>query len=188
MASRRSPVASQAQIDRFNDYVDRFNAQIKAIEEADPDSVVLDRYRGAFEKIKGPMNARAVSEVFRDLKDTVESGRLSLDSVERSKENALKTIRDDYGFDFVNQQNLNQLFRFLDDARARHLHSVYSSEQIIEAIKEAKRKGLTEAQLRRNMDRWAKKVIKYDKQGKIIEVENPPKLNVRRVTLRRKRS
>lgn len=188
MGKRRSPVASQAQIDRFNEYVDRFNDMVGEIEKAYPDSVVLERYKGKYDKIDGPRSSHAVSITFHDLKDDVESGRLSLDSVERSQENALKTIREKYGFTSVNRQNLNQLFRFLDDARARHLHAVYSSEQLIDAITEAKRKGLTEAQLRKNMDRWAKKAIKYDKEGKIIEVENPPKLNVRRVTLRRKRS
>ena len=69
--------------------------------------------------------------------------------------------------------------RFLDDARAKGLGALYSSTQLIEAIQEAKQKGLTKAQIKKNIERWAKNVDR-DKEGKIVEVVTPKKLKVRR--------
>ena len=77
--------------------------------------------------------------------------------------------------------------RFLDDARSRGLGSLYSSTQLIDLIKEAKDKRLTNAQIRANIDKWARQTVKYDKEGKVIEVENPRKLYVRRISLRKRK-
>ena len=78
--------------------------------------------------------------------------------------------------------------RFLDDARARGLGSIYSSEQLIKAVNEAKRKGLTKAQVEANIERWAKKVVKFDSEGKQVEVVSPPEIKVRKIRLRADKS
>jgi hypothetical protein len=179
-------IATARQIATFNEYVDILNRQLDEIEKADPDSVVLEKYRGVYYKLEGPASYNSVRKITKSIKQLVKSKQLSLESIERSKAGAIDTLHRD-GLDFINGRNFNSYMRFLDDARARHLASVYSSEQILIAINEARRKGLTKAQIRANMDRWAKKAIKYDRQGKQVEIINPPKLNVRRVTLKGKK-
>ena len=67
---------------------------------------------------------------------------------------------------------------FLDDARARGLASIHSSEQMIEAYQEMRQKGLSKKQIIENINRWANKAIKYDKEGKLIEREETPPLKV----------
>lgn len=173
-------------IAKVNEYSKIINRQLDLIEEKDPDSVVLEKYRGKFSPItsKSP-NEKAVDVVLKEMKSIIKSKALDLDSLKRSKANAIDTLRKD-GIDYVNGRNFNSFMRFLDDARARHLGSIYSSEQLIEAIREAKKKGLTKSQIRANMDRWARKAVKYDKEGKIVEIKEPPKLNVRRVNTRKK--
>ena len=122
--------------------------------------------------------------MYKKAKDVLESGQLSLEGHERSVSSTIETLRNDLSLDYINRRNFNSFMRFLDDARARGLGSVYSSEQLLDAINEAKRKGLTKAQIRANMDRWAKKVVRLDKEGKQVEIISPPEIKVRKISLR----
>lgn len=178
----------ERKIERFNDMVDRINEQIRKIEDADPDSVVLERYKGLYGHIDNPnVNERTFNELYKEVKDLVKGDRLSLASIERSKAETINTLKE-MGINYVNGRNFNSFMRFMDDARARHLGSIYTSEQLIEAIREAKKRGLTKAQIRANMDRWARKAVKFDRQGKMIEVIEPPKLNVIRSKRRNRKA
>lgn len=178
----------ERKIQRFNDMVDQVNEQIRKIEEADPDSVVLERYKGVYGRIENPnVNERTFNELYKEVRDLVKTDRLSLASIERSKDETLNTLKE-MGINYVNGRNFNSFMRFMDDARARHLGTVYTSEQLIEAIRVAKKRGLTKAQIRANMDRWAKKAVKFDRHGKQIEIINPPKLNVIRSKRRNRKA
>lgn len=178
MASKiHRTIASAKQVAKFNEYVDILEKQLDRIEEIDPDSVAIEKYRGVYYKLEGPVSYNALRPVMKSIRQLVKSGQLSLDNYKRSKASAIDTLHRD-GLDFINGRNFNSYVRFLDDARQRHLASVYSSEQIIKAVHEARMRGLTKAQIRANMDRWAKQAVKYDKQGKQIEIINPPALKV----------
>ena len=175
----------------FNKKVDEFNRRLKAIEEYDPDSVVLERYRGLFTRIDYSTNAVKTIKTIEDrLTDLLQGDELSLDSYKRSKAQGIKTLQDE-GLDFINERNFNSYMRFLNDAQARGLGNVFDSDKIVELIHEAKKQGLTKGQIRENIRRWAKQYVKYDKEGKQIEVVNPdiPKVvKVRKLHIdRRKR-
>ena len=69
--------------------------------------------------------------------------------------------------------------RFLDDARARGLGSIYSSTQILEPLIDMQKKGMTKEQIKNNIKYWADEYVKYDENGKIIEVIEPKKLEIK---------
>ena len=69
--------------------------------------------------------------------------------------------------------------RFLDDARARGLGSIYSSTQILEPLIDMQKKGMTKDQIKNNIKYWADEYVKYDENGKIIEVIEPKKLEIK---------
>ena len=183
-----SKYASKRRIKNFNDLVDKIERQLDVIEESDPESVVGDRWRGYFQKYRGDeqINEAAFNKMYKQARDLYESGALSPENVERSIGGAISTIRNKFGID-IDRRNFNSFMRFLDDARARGLAKVYDSEQILNAIAEAKKKGLTKAQIQANIDRWAKKAVKLDAEGKQIEIINPPEIKVRRIQLKRGR-
>ena len=163
---------------KYNEMVTEINRQLKLLEKADPDSISLERYRNYFRKstAKNP-NFRKIQTLYSRAKKLLSSNELSLESQERSKANAIRTLHLE-GIDYVNKRNFNSYMRFLDDARARGLATLYSSTQIIEAIHEANRHGLTKEQILANIDRWSKQV-KYDKEGKVIEQIEPRKLKIK---------
>ena len=179
---REAAMAGKTKVQRFNDLVDKIRKKLKAIEEAYPDSVVLERYRGRYRKLseKVPYRPRAVDKALKEIKEVAESDELSLDGFRRSRALGIQSLND-AGLDYINDKNFDSFIRFLNDAQARGLGALYSSAQIIEAIYQAKKQGLTKGQINENIRRWSEKAVKHDKEGKVIEVVNPPELKVTKV-------
>ena len=166
----------------FNKKVDRLRSILDKIEERYPDAIILERYRGLFQKITTPNpKAEWVRSVEKKIDEALASEELSsLDGYRRSVIGGIKTLNE-AGLDFINEKNFNHYMRFLNDAQARGLGAIYDSDRIVNFIREAKQMGLTQGQIRENIRRWAAKYVKYDRDGKVIEVENPPELKVVKV-------
>ena len=172
--------ASERAVKEFNEYVRKINQDLSELQHYDPDAVSLERWTGEFSELdpKQKWNANTVRKMKSAAKRLYESGQLSWDAEQRSKATAIQTLREDYGYDFIDGRNFSAFMHFLDDARARGLASIYSSEQMIEAYQEMREKGLSKKQIIENINRWANKAIKYDKEGKLIEREETPPLKV----------
>lgn len=193
MASRaEKKYATKSKIKKYNLLVNKLRSRLNAIEQSDPDSIVLERYRGLHRKLSEGTKylSRTVDKVLKSITNLLESDELTMDGYQRSKAQGIRTLND-AGLDYINEKNFNSFMRFLNDAQSRGLGSLYSSDQIIEAIKQAKDRGLTKGQINENIRRWAAQSVRHDKEGKIIEVVNPPELKVTKVRVlhpdRRKR-
>ena len=169
----------------YNEAVKEINKQLKALAKADPSSVTLERWRGYF---KPEYNKNPHYDTMREMKkqatDLLKSGQLSLEGHKRSVANAIETLHRE-GYGFINKRNFNSFMRFLDDARARGLGSLYSSTQLLDAINTARERGLSDEEIKKNIARWSHQLA-TDKNGRTIEVENPAPLKVRRYAGRRK--
>ena len=170
---------------KYNEAVKEINKQLKALAKVDPTSITLERYRGYFKPVtsKNP-NYKTMQTLYRNAKQVLKSGQLSTEGHKRSVANAIETLHRE-GYDFINKRNFNSFMRFLDDARARGLGSLYSSEQLLDAINTAKEKGLSDEEIKKNIARWSHQ-LGTDRNGRTIEVENPAPLKVRRYGGRRK--
>ena len=162
----------------YNRMVREISRQISKLEKIDPESVALERYRNYFQPVttRNP-NYRTMQKLYSAAKSVIRSNQLSPESQERSKANAIETLHRE-GYDYINKRNFNSYMRFLDDARARGLGSLYSSTQIIEAIREAKEKGLSKSQILNNIKHWSEE-MKRDSEGRIIEQIEPKRLKVK---------
>lgn len=153
----------------YNYYAKMINKNLSKLAKEMPDSRALERYKGEFEPVTSDNpNKRVLAKLLKRARDVYKSGVTSLNNQKRSVALAIDTLKAS-GIDYVNTKNFGYFFNFLDDARARGLGALYSSTQLIEAIKEAKDKGLSKKDIQANIDYWANKNIKYDKEGKIIE-------------------
>ena len=167
----------------FNEKVDRLRALLDAIERKEPDAIVLEKYRGVFTKITSIRpSAKEVAKLEKKIDEVLDSNELTLESWERSKALGIEKLHKE-GLDFINEKNFNAYMRFVNDAQARGLGALYSSRALVEAVYSAKSMNLTDAQIKENIRRWAKKFVKYDKEGKVIEVENPKELEVKKVRI-----
>lgn len=164
---------------KYNIMVTDINKKLKTLAKNDPESITLERYKNVFRKVttKNP-NYNTIRKLYSSAKNLLESGSLSLEAQERSIANAIDTLHRE-GYDFINRSNFNSFMRFLDDARARGLGSLYSSTQLLETFNEARKQGLTKAQILKNIERWSAEASK-DESGKLIEIDNKIKLKIKK--------
>lgn len=163
------PRKFKSKVTEYNYYAKMINKNLSKLAKEMPESRALERYRGEFEPITSDSpNKRMVSKLAKQARDIYKSGVTSLSSERRSVALAIDTLKKS-GINYVNKRNFKSFFNFLDDARARGLGALYSSTQMIEAFKEAKKKKLTKKQILANIDYWANKYIKYDEEGLIEE-------------------
>lgn len=164
----------------FNRNVRQINQNLEELERKTPDSIALERYKGEFYEINDPdYNYNALRRMNKRAKEILKSGVTSVEGQERSMSLALDTLHRE-GYDYINRRNFNSFMRFLDDARAKGLGALYSSEQIIEKIKEMKDRRLTKGQILKNIDRWSRQNVKRDREGKVVEQVKPKKLYIRK--------
>lgn len=164
----------------FNRNVRQINQNLEELERKTPDSIALERYKGEFYEINDPdYNYNALRRMNKRAKEILKSGVTSVEGQERSMSLALDTLHRE-GYDYINRRNFNSFMRFLDDARAKGLGALYSSEQLIEKIKEMKDRRLTKGQILKNIDRWSRQNVKRDREGKVIEQVKPKKLYIRK--------
>lgn len=166
-------------VKEHNFYVEEINKNLRQLAKEMPESRMLRRYKGEFEPITSENpNNRTLNKALKYARDVYNSGVISVESEKRSVAGAIDTLRRDFGIDYVNRRNFRSFFNFLDDARARGLGAIYSSDQIITAIREAKQKGLNKSQIQANIKYWAEKYVKYDENGKIIEPDEYTEIKV----------
>ena len=159
----------KSKVTEYNYYAKMINKNLSKLAKEMPESRALERYRGEFEPVTtSNPNKRVLGKLLKKAKEVYKSGVTSLSNERRSVALAIDTLKAQ-GIDYVNKRNFKSFFNFLDDARARGLGALYSSTQLIEAIKQAKDKGLTKAEIQANINYWADKGIKYDAEGRAIE-------------------
>ena len=145
--------------------------RLSDIEKRMPDSMIVQRYKNEFPGVKdlGPTSDAGFRMALKEIRKLRESGQLSVSSQRRSKAGAIATLNA-RGYTFVNDENFDPLFRFLDDARARGLTSIYGYTQLLTAFDRAVKRGLTEDEIKGNIEYWANNADK----------EKPQRLTVRR--------
>ena len=171
-------------IDEYAKLSRKINRQIKTLEKKYPEAVSLERYRGKFKPISSKQPSyNKVASMLKTARQIVENDELSLDSQQRAVDSAIRTLHKD-GYTFINRDNFDYFMRFLDDARARGLGSLYSSEQILRPIyRGMKRHRLSDEDIMKNIQLWSEKLPR-DNEGKVIEVKNPKPLRIRKKKLK----
>lgn len=174
MASRRD---AKNLLKTYNEYRRQINEKLAEIEHVSPDSMILERYRKDFEEITTDTpNYNTLQKVTAKARKLLESGRLSVEQLERNKAEAINTLQKE-GYD-INNKNFNAFFRFVDDARARGLGAIYDSGDIIDAVWKMRGEKMKPWQVKENIARWADKVVRFDENGRVKPVENPPEFKM----------
>ena len=165
----------------------RVRRQMRELEKRMPEAVSMERYRGEFPKLKdmGKVSESALKLGIKEAEKLLKSGELSLRSQRRSMNTAIKTLNE-RGYNYVNQQNFGYFMDFLDDARARGLASIYGYQYLLDTFNRAKKRGLSDAEIRGNIAYWAEQA---DKQKAMAEKKGIPldEIEAKRLYVRRGR-
>lgn len=128
----------------------------KQLQAKYPGSEIVQRHQGDFKPLR-QMKGISKSDLAKELSDVTRF--LSASS---SRVNEYEQVRSDtvetfhrHGFEDVTEKNLDPLIQFLEDARQRHLATIYGSEQLVETFQRAQKRGLSREQLLGNIEYWA---------------------------------
>lgn len=122
---------------------------------------VVQRNAGNFQTLTslGDINRTQLAQEIAATRKFLASGSSRVTEYAQVRQNAIESFHRS-GYEFVNESNLDALYQFLEDARARHLGSIYGSDQLIETFERAEKRGLTSEQLLGNIEYWAENVPK----------------------------
>ena len=136
--------------------------RLKAIENKfGPKAEVVQRHHGDFGTLGslGKINRTQLAQELAATRRFLASGSSRVSEYARVRQDAIESFKRS-GYEFVNDSNLDDLYQFLEDARARHLGSIYGSDQLIETFERAQSRGLTSEQLLGNIEYWAENAPK----------------------------
>ncbi|MBP5433232.1 hypothetical protein [Ruminococcus sp.] len=121
-----------------------------------PKAEILQRRSGDFGTLKslGKINRIQVSQELANVRRFLASGSSRVREYGQIRENIVESFQRS-GYEFVNESNIDDLYQFLEDARARNIASLYGSDQLVETWNRARKRGLTEEQLLGNIEYWA---------------------------------
>lgn len=119
---------------------------------------IVQRRSGDFRPLKelGDLNRQQLAQELSSTQKFLASGSSRVKEYGQVRQNIIDSFNEN-GYDFVNESNLDDLYQFLEDARARHLGSMYGSDQLIETWNRAQKRGMTPEQLLGNIEYWAEK-------------------------------
>lgn len=119
---------------------------------------IVQRRAGDFLPLKelGNLNRQQIAQELASTQKFLASGSSRVKEYGQVRQNIIDSFNEN-GYDFVNESNLDDLYQFLEDARARHLGSMYGSDQLIETWNRAQKRGMSPEQLLGNIEYWAEK-------------------------------
>ena len=151
---------------RYSKASSRLRSQIRALEKRYPESVALERGGiedwGGLKTLPKDYSLKDLKRLTQYAEKTLKSGLYSLQRHRRSYANAAMSLKDE-GIS-VGHENIGAYFRFLDDIRERGLSSLlYNKAPSI--IREARKRGMSSADLKANIDAWANRYEEAIRSG-----------------------
>lgn len=172
---------------RYSYLAARIRRKLKVLYTRMPDSVSIQRYLGEFPKLRdlGNVSESALRRGIKEAERLLKSNELSLRANKRSQATAIQTLNE-RGYNYINQGNFGYFMNFLDDARARGLASIYGYQYLLDTFNRAKKRGLSDDEIRGNIQYWANQA---DRQKAIAMKKSIPleELEGKRLYIRRGR-
>lgn len=171
----------------YSKLASQIRRKAKILEQRMPEAVSVQRYRGEFPKLRdlGNVSESALRRGIKEAERLLKSNELSLRANKRSQATAIQTLNE-RGYNYINNQNFGYFMNFLDDARARGLASIYGYQYLLDTFNRAKKRGLSDDEIRGNIQYWANQA---DRQKAIAMKKGIPleELEGKRLYIRRGR-
>lgn len=172
---------------QYSKLASQIRRKAKILEQRMPEAVSVQRYRGEFPKLRdlGNVSESALRRGIKEAERLLKSNELSLRANKRSQATAIQTLNE-RGYNYINQGNFGYFMNFLDDARARGLASIYGYQYLLDTFNRAKKRGLSDDEIRGNIQYWANQA---DRQKAIAMKKGIPleELEGKRLYIRRGR-
>lgn len=140
---------------RYSRAAIKVRRQLRRLEGRPGSQQLLQQYRGEFPTLRqlGAVSERDLQIMTNKAEALLRTKTLTTKHGKQIRQ-AVETLQD-RGYDYVNMENIDQFFEFLDDARARGLTAIYGYEAILDAVNRARSRKLTDEEIKANIEHWA---------------------------------
>ena len=114
---------------------------------------IREQMRAAGIKPGSAKERRAISNELAAVRRYLQSSSSKVEGYARTRAKTVESFKS-HGYEFVNEGNLNAIQKFMGDARSKGLISLYGSQAVLNAGKNAVKNKLTASQVAANMERW----------------------------------
>lgn len=150
---------------QYSRYSRRVREQLKRLNERIPDNIMNEYYRGEFPTLKelGPnISMKALEAGAKRAEAIYRSGGLTYRGYNESLAKSAETLRGD-GFEFVDASNVENMWKFIDDMRARGLADIYGYRYFIGMYNRIQTdKRVTSEVVERSLNEWTEYAEKYN--------------------------
>ena len=141
----------------------RLRQQLKRLTAARPQNNLQDWLRGEFPSLReiGTISNKGLQMLTGRAKRLYQSGMLTIPKYEASLVQSAKTLNES-GYDFVTPNNVENMWRFIDEMRSRGLADIYGYRYFIDVYNRINEdKKLTSEQLERSVNEWTEYAEKF---------------------------
>ena len=145
----------------------RLRQQLKRLTAARPNNNLQDWLRGEFPTLKdmGPVSNKGLQMLTGRAKRLYQSGLLTIPRYKASLVQSAKTLNES-GYDFVTPDNVENMWRFIDEMRSRGLADIYGYRYFIDVYNRINEdKKLTSEQLEQSVEEWTQYAEKFKQKA-----------------------
>lgn len=119
------------------------------------DSMVYLENKDKFEKLSQIKNKTQLVHALADVAGFVNAKTSSISGLKNQRKEAIKTLHE-HGYDFVDKDNYEEFYKFMEDYRNKKLNQIYDSERVAELFEAAKDKKIKTDELKKDFEFWIK--------------------------------
>lgn len=161
--------------------------QTRRLAKAFPGSIRLEQYRGEFPSLReiGDISLGGLQRLTRRAQGVYSSKVMTIAGYRQSLLKSADTLRTLNGFDFVNYDNVEAVWKFVEEMRTKGLADIYGYNYFIGMYNRIAKSGLSPKQTEEMVKEWTEygeryqqRVLKAHERGK--EAPKPKRLTVPR--------
>ena len=164
----------------------RIRQQLKRLTAKYPDNTYKEWLSGEFPTLKeiGKISNKGLSLLTARAQRLYQSQLLTIPGYSASLVQSAITLNEE-GFDFVTPDNVEDMWRFINDMRARGLADIYGYRYFIEVYNRARTdRKLTSEQLQQSVQEWTEYAMRYNAEVQAARVSKHGKKMPRAKELR----
>lgn len=149
----------------------RLRQQQRRLDISRPTNLFKDTMKGEFPTLakidqEGGITISGLRSLLGRAKRVYRAGFLTAKKYDKSLRESVATLREN-GFDFVTEENVEDMWRFINDARARGLAGTYGYSYFVDRFgRMLEDKSITPDVVEASMEAWTKYLRNYEKRVK----------------------
>lgn len=151
---------------RYSRTSTRIRQQLTRLNKKYPNNIVNEQYRDQFPTLKelGDISIKGLELLNRRATGVYKSKVLTLKGYTQALSKSMNTLKEAQGFEWVDMDNIADVWKFVDDMRARGLADIYGYQFFIGMYNRISNSNISSAQLQSTINEWTNYAKDYSER------------------------